>query len=339
MAQHPIWKIEVKALKRGDKDKSKTGLIRIFQNGLQNLGFNLPKYGDDGDVGTETIRTAANYALSNKIVDDDDVDQLEDYVPESVVMSVLDNYAIKITTVGNQPKSVVHPDGVVTLESTSKQSEPNLLVPWVLDGTKLPDPKLYAKNSINPIGRIDTICIHQMACDDGRSNVEAYTRWKNLAIHAVVTSGPNARGVVFQPLDRRLAHGHGWNNRSVGIEFEGMYAGLLGADGKPDMRTFWRPKDSKALPMRLSPESVEAGKQLIRWIVSQIAARGGKIKYIGSHRQSYSTKSSDPGQEIWSQVVVPMLEELGLQQAPTLPGGSPNPEGWDSTRNKGVPYR
>ena len=65
---------------------------------------------------------------------------------------------------------------------------------------------------------------------------------------------------------------------------------------------------------------------------------GGKIKYIGAHRQSYGVKESDPGSLIWQLVALPMMEELGLSEAPTLERGSPIPEAWDP-RNKGVPYR
>lgn len=219
----------------------------------------------------------------------------------------------------------------------------------------------------NPIERIDTICLHQMAVASVRgvagtmavppslshlgSNTGSIyvptktgreSRWKKLKIHFAITCGTGSKSYWMHDLTWRLGHGHGWNRRSVGLEFEGYFAGChdLSA-GK--YRYFWRPKGSQRKPMVPTEEQLEAGRQTCRFIIGEIARLGGEIKYVAAHRQSYGLKTSDPGALIWQGVASPILTEFGLKIGPTLPQkrhpGRPIPECWDPARAPGVPYR
>jgi len=195
--------------------------------------------------------------------------------------------------------------------------------------------------SRNRVSRIDTICLHQMATKSGRADGPSdWKRWGHkarLEIHWYVSTGTGepSTAYLFQNLDTKVWHGHAWNSRSVGFEIEGWFAGI-----HADPSTFWKPKNAsgaRAIPMTPTPSQVEAVKQAIRYTYSEIQRMGGQIKYIGCHRQARSIKASDPGELIWKAIALPMMAELGLQQAPTL-GGKAIPEAWDS-RNVGVPYR
>lgn len=179
-----------------------------------------------------------------------------------------------------------------------------------------------------PIEAIDTIVLHQMACVN---NSRGIRRWKGIECHWVVER-EDARAYLMHDLDKRLWHGHGFNYRSVGIEVEGYYAGVEG-----DLRTFWRPKEEPGRqPMELGCAMAAAIVAAIGATVDMVASAGGKIRYIGAHRQSYGNKRSDPGEAIWK-VAVLCMKNMGLEEAPTLEYGLPIPEAWDK-RNDGVKY-
>jgi len=187
----------------------------------------------------------------------------------------------------------------------------------------------------NPISQIDTICLHQMAVKD--SDSVSWERWRKLAIHWVVTCGDNAAAYLLHDMDVKVWHGHGWNKRSVGFEFEGYFSGI-----GTNERYFWKPKSRPGRkPMVPTPQQLQAGCDAVKATVETIQQMGGAIKFIGAHRQSYGLKSSDPGELIWKGVALPMMEEFNLEQAPTLSNkkhpGKPIPEAWDS-RNIGVKY-
>ena len=182
-----------------------------------------------------------------------------------------------------------------------------------------------------PPAKLDTIVLHQMACKD--SDPVGWKRWDDLAIHWVISEGPQSKAFLLHSPGIRVAHAHQFNARSVGMEFEGHFSGV-----GVDPAYMWSPPGKTLTPMVPTPQQVESGKQAIRWTVRYVRDKlGGKIKYIGAHRQSYAGKPNDPGSLIWQKVAIPMMKELNLQEAPTLKDGSPIPELWDP-RNKGVPY-
>lgn len=278
-----------------------TERVKSLQVALIRLGYPLDRWGADGWIGSETIGALAEYCEVNDI---DDVDIDGGIIRGWLVDRVLADADVADTVCGELVEDVRHDE--------------------------------YQKwHTRNPIEKIDTICLHQMACKD--SDSKGWHRWRRLAIHWVVTCGDFAKAYQLHDFDLRVPHGHGWNGRSVGFEFEGYFSGI-GVDEK----YFWKPKSRpNRKPMVPTERQLEAGRQAIRHTVEQIAAMGGRIKYIGAHRQSYGMKSSDPGSLIWQGVAVPMMAELGLAEAPTLPHkrhpGKPIPEAWDA-RNRGVRY-
>jgi len=156
-----------------------------------------------------------------------------------------------------------------------------------------------------------------------------WERWKDLAIHyAILRSGWAAW--LYDP-NVLVWHGHGWNHRSVGLEIEGWYAGIEG-----DSSTLWVPQGATGDRTRsqvLGEGQAEAALQAIDHAVSVVAAHGGRIRYVAAHRQSSSTRRSDPGSQIWQAVALPAMDRMGLVTAPTLPGGRPIPKVWDPVRS------
>lgn len=193
-----------------------------------------------------------------------------------------------------------------------------------------------ALRSRNPWARIDTICLHQMACDDGTDTPGRWQRWRDLAAHwAVLRHG---EAVWLYDPDTYVWHGNAWNRRSVGLEIEGWYAGV---EGDLSPASFWVPEGKvsarRRTPMVLLPPQVEAAQQAIRLAVAIVAAHGGRVRYMAAHRQSLASRRSDPGELIWQQVALPMMRELDLATAPTLKGGRPIPEVWDPAQ-RGAAY-
>jgi len=277
-----------------------------LQRSLLALGYSLPRYGADGCMGGETISAIQEWAGC-----------------AGIILSGLDT--------GDIPPEVI----TAILAEHSELVENNPLSPSALVHDVREDSFKGNEHGRNPIERIDTICLHQMAVKD--SDSIGWERWRKLAIHWVVTCGDNAAAYLLHDMDVKVWHGHGWNSRSVGFEFEGYFSGI-----GTEERYFWKPKSRpNRKPMVPTNKQLQAGCDAVKATVEMIERMGGSIKYIGAHRQSYGMKSSDPGELIWKGVALPMMEELGLEQAPTLGHkkypGKPIPEAWDA-RNTGVKY-
>jgi hypothetical protein len=175
------------------------------------------------------------------------------------------------------------------------------------------------------------ICLHQTACLLG----ERPARWETVGAHLGVTRG--GRVIWLHDFDRLVVHGNGWNTQTVGIEIDGLYAGLEG-----DPRTVW---DDPSTPNRergmvLTAEAIDATTTAIRWICSEVARRGGAIKALVAHRQASEDRRNDPGSAIWKAVALPLQAELELSDGGVgfkLGSGRPIPEAWDP-RCIGVKY-
>jgi hypothetical protein len=156
-----------------------------------------------------------------------------------------------------------------------------------------------------PWGQVTGITLHQTAVDLG----ERPGRWDSLRAHVGVTRG----GQVLQVygLDALVYHGNGLNSSTVGIECSGTYEGVEG-----DRATWWQPPGVSA-PQRPTAALVEAALRAVRWVVEEVKANGGTVRYLYAHRQSSGTRQSDPGSALWRAVALD-LEREGLVE--TRPG-------------------
>lgn len=166
------------------------------------------------------------------------------------------------------------------------------------------------------------ICLHQTACLLG----EREERWNSVGCHVGITRG--GRVLWLHDFDRIVAHGNGWNAQTVGIEIDGLYAGVEG-----DPSTVWDDPStpSRETGMALTEEAAEAARQTIRWIAARVLAHAGRVKVLVAHRQSSQSRRNDPGSAIWQRIALPMHAELGLNDGGVgfSIGGFPIPTAWD----------
>lgn len=286
-------------LKQGDKG----ALVNQLQQALLSLGYTLPRFGPDGDLGGETLAAFGRFLR-------DHASGIVDYDP-TVVTDLELAWLYDVVARSKPPAGMVDRRQFATREHDEGQR------PWT---------------------QVTGICLHQTACRMG----EREQRYDNIGAHFVVTRA--GKRLRMHDLTRRIVSANGFNARCVSIEVDGLYAGVEG-----DLSTAW---DDKSTPQREQPDSltlasIESTKSVIRWIVHEVAAHGGKVTALVAHRQSSSTRRSDPGQAIWQSIALPMMDELDLSDggigfAVTYPGkpsanGMPIPEAWDS-RCKGIRY-
>ncbi len=179
--------------------------------------------------------------------------------------------------------------------------------------------------------RTTGICLHQTACVLG----ERPERWDTVGAHVGITR--SGKVIWLHSFNRVVAHGNGWNAQTVGIEIDGLYAGV---EGRPE--TVWNDPSTarREVGLDLPEVQAEAARQVIRWICRETAANGGAIKALVAHRQSSASRRDDPGSAIWSRVALPLAAELGLSDGGTgfkLGDGMAIPEEWDP-RCVGVKY-
>lgn len=193
--------------------------------------------------------------------------------------------------------------------------------------------------SENRMKQLDTIVLHQTA-----GSTERNKPILNTEVHLFI----DRKGTAYWQYDFELylATSHNFNSRpSIGIEIEGHMAGVIGAGPKRGLKNFthWVPEgyynDPKtSTPEQMTPEQIEAAHQAIRFACKYMQdTYATRIKFLGTHRQTYNVKQSDPGQDVMDKVATPMRTELGLDLFPgTLRDGNPNPEIWGG--ETGIPY-
>jgi len=149
-------------------------------------------------------------------------------------------------------------------------------------------------------------------------------RFRSLNAHiAVLRSGKVV--IVNDPFDF-IWHAQQFSYTDIGVEFNGN---LLGLDG--DLSTDW---DGDPEHQTLTPEMVKAAEELKAWLQEWFARKKATWVYLHAHRQARASRRSDPGEEIWSQIALPWIDELGLHDGGpgwTIGDGLAIPKQWDPT--------
>lgn len=200
-------------------------------------------------------------------------------------------------------------------------------------------------NAVNPVPvmrkpeDIDTIVIHQTACEFGVSaqaiklaggdrDLAKARRALDVACHALAFR--QGFFVAAHPLLAYVYHGNRLNDRSLGIEIEGRYPGLVDDPNtlpREDLDTTYG-----GHPTELTETTIVTANAALTWLVEEASEHGINIKYIMAHRQSSDDRRSDPGEEIWKQVVLEFATRvLGLETKPenTWREGRSIPLAWD----------
>lgn len=166
---------------------------------------------------------------------------------------------------------------------------------------------------------VDSVVIHQTACEFGVSKraVKRYgdvemaraRRALDVACHALAFR--NGYFVAAHDVRVYVHHANRLNERSLGLEIEGRYPGLMddpATMAREDLKTTWGGK-----PTELTDLCVETACDALKWLVEEGRKYGMPIKYIWAHRQSSDNRRSDPGQELWQRVVLEYaVKELDL---------------------------
>lgn len=165
------------------------------------------------------------------------------------------------------------------------------------------------------------VTLHQTATNFGPADLfkREQRAWR-VRCHAMAFR--HGVGILAAPALWYINHGNGWNGTDLGLECEGLFAGIDGNDS-----TVWGGgKESEKTELL-----AETIRETLRALV--IAARndGCPLKWLHSHRQSSATRRSDPGQWIWQETVSFAERELGLevQLEKVMGDGRPVPCEWD----------
>lgn len=268
--------------------------VRRLQEDLMLLGCKLPRWGADGALGDETLQAAHSLLVAKNGPPAIDADMTSLSDAELAYIEKMVLHMATSSTVG----------GIV--DERNKHS--------------LPRPELVKVRSYQAI---TSIVLHQTACTLG----ERPERWHSIPIHIGITK--SGKILWLNDFTFNLPHANSFNSRSIGIEIDGAFAGIEG-----NMKTFWRPQGSSAMPQEASSEQIGAARVAVRWICEEVARQGGKILNILAHRQSSKDRVSDPGSRIWKNVGVWAQEELGLSDGGEgfVQGGNPIPMEWDPKR-------
>lgn len=171
------------------------------------------------------------------------------------------------------------------------------------------------KDTRRDVADVDTVVIHvtdvaggfgvspqQVAAAGGDKGRARRARYEHTPYHAVYS--PRDRASILQwPVWAYSWHGDGANRTSIGWSYDGAFPGD-----------------------RLD---VEGARASLRHAVEAYRAAGAPLRFVEAHMQ-HSAERSDPGVEIWTQVVRPLLRELGLEERPehVTRDGKPLPAAW-----------
>lgn len=173
----------------------------------------------------------------------------------------------------------------------------------------------------------------KIAAAGGDFRLALARRALNVPTHALAfTEGFFATPI---PLLWYAYHGHGMNPYTLACEIDGKYAG----DTRDPEGTTW-----KGPPMLWTAQTRDTARNAVGYLYEEGRRLGMPLEFYFAHRQ-FTSKSSDPGEQIWVEVGIDFCErELKLK--PRIDHhetdrngnrGSPIPSVWDPRSDH--PYR
>jgi hypothetical protein len=146
---------------------------------------------------------------------------------------------------------------------------------------------------------VDTVVIHQTAVGGGfavsKRLLEQHrdeclarqVRYRATPYHGLFS--PRDRASIIQwPAWAHTFHGHKSNATSVGWAYDGMVPG--------------------------DELDLVAARAALRHFVTAMREAGASLRYVEAHRQHSADRALDPGVEIWTKLVRPLLAEVGLEE-------------------------
>ncbi|UUZ68999.1 N-acetylmuramoyl-L-alanine amidase [Polaromonas sp. P2-4] len=164
------------------------------------------------------------------------------------------------------------------------------------------------------------LVLHQMACCFRRRDpLRSYLRIK--AHFAIL---PEGQILQLHPVSALIWASHGFNSKSVAVEFAGNF---------PNVRGRWWKGETYGRD-RVTPAQLEAGRCLVRHLVRTMG-----LRVVLAHRQSSNMRENDPGPDIWYHVGQWAVDTLRLSDGG--PGlkigtGNPIPDAWRTWGRSGT---
>jgi hypothetical protein len=175
--------------------------IGDLQTRLLEMGYKLPRFGADRDLGSETVTALEHWWIDQG--EEDAEDGIQDSEIPRACMEFLRHYQ--------------------DVKGRTPRSERMIVISGDADNVK---GQRWWTN-------IDTIVLHQTAC-----LLPTQASWRPVPIHIGIPRSPGYTGKFFalRPLTAYLYHANSLNSRSVGLEIEGNFCGLEG-----DKAAWWPP--------------------------------------------------------------------------------------------------
>lgn len=181
--------------------------------------------------------------------------------------------------------------------------------------------------------KVHALVLHQMACCF--KVVDPLKRFLKMAPHFAIL--PDGRILQLHPILSLTGASNDFNPGSVAVEFAGNFPNTKGKwwISKKELANI--KKRFAALPEaqikaridayikanqnRVTPEQIEAGRYLVRYLIRTMG-----LKTILAHRQSSGDRENDPGPDIWYHVGQWAIDNLGLKDGgPGFKVGTGNP--------------
>ena len=162
--------------------------------------------------------------------------------------------------------------------------------------------------------KVQALVLHQMACCYQRK--DPLKNYLHLKAHFAIL--PDGKILQIHPVSELIWASNGFNSGSVAVEFAGNF---------PSTKGKWWEGD-KFGRNQVTPAQIEAGRRLIRCLVSTIG-----LRTVVAHRQSSATRENDPGPDIWYHVGQWAVDALGLKdggQGFKVGDGNAIPDLWRS---------
>ena len=301
-------------MRYGDNDGGQPGAVATVQRQLVQLGYRLDRYGCDGSLGDETWAALEAFAKAQM--------GRRAWNPE-VPAAVLEALGAAQKPPAPDPSAPLPGPvpGASVVDLRHEQTDP-------APKTKVVNGKTVRRAPHT----VTALVLHQTACTFGVSNQQIqaaggdrslalHRRALNVACHALAFRDGTA--VIANDPASYVFHANTINAQSIGLEIEGRFPG---DDSQPDATTWGGD------PTPLTEELIAAGREGARRLVELSREAGIEITEVYAHRQSSSSRRSDPGQSIWQRIGLEYcVAVLGLKprQSFATNGGRPIPTEWD----------
>ena len=289
--------------------------LRELKLALQAEGYIAPEYGLEDCIDPETWAALYSYAMAQELEWPLEAFEAEDGdVPQAVLDSLLARDA-----------SFALADPLFFFDSPISYADEKTVV--LTD--KYPNEKRkLSRNSKRKVSEITSIVLHQTAVKFGTGlretappdKVREALHRRFCAVGCHVAALMNGDALHVNSWESYVIHGNRSNRFSVGIEIEGLYAGLKG-----------KPSTVRGKPTELGPRTIAAARKAVRFVVEQCRAKGCPLGKIAAHRQFAGDRIADPGEEIWREVALWAVKEfsLAIDYDYQLDKGRRIPREWD----------